>query len=81
MIEPPSGGDRPVRVVIVDDHPIMREGTRSCLVQTRGIEVVGTAGEGAKALDLIGERHPDVLLDLHLPDMSRVEMARQVHTT
>ena len=80
MIESPNDEDRPVRVVMVDDHPIMREGTRSCLEQTRGIEVVGTAGEGAKALDLIGERHPDVLLDLHLPDMSGVEVARQVHT-
>jgi DNA-binding NarL/FixJ family response regulator len=81
VIERPSSDERPVRVVIVDDHPIMREGTRSCLEQARGIEVVGTAGEGAKVLWLIAERHPDVLLlDLHLPDMSGVEVARQVHS-
>ena len=58
-----------LRVVIVDDHPMVREGLRSMLTG-EGVEVVGEAGTGADALRLVETAAPDlVLLDLGLPDM------------
>ncbi len=69
----------PIRVILVDDHPLLREGTRALLAQNAGIAVVGAAGDGKAALRLVGEQHPDVLLlDIHLPDISGVEVAREV---
>lgn len=56
-----------VRLVIVDDHAIVRHGLRSILELEAGIVVAGEAGEAAEALQLIAEQHPDVvLLDLSL---------------
>lgn len=69
----------PLRVVIVDDHPLLREGTRTLLARQAGIAVVGATGEGAEALRLVAELQPDVLLlDVQLPDLSGVEVARRV---
>ena len=69
---------RRIRVVIVDDHPMVREGTRALLERSAKIEVVGAVGEGMEALRLAGELQPDVLLlDVRLPDISGVEVARQ----
>ncbi len=71
----------PVRVFIVDDHPMLREGTQSSFERAPGIQVVGTADNGASALEQIAKRLPDVLvLDMRLPDMSGVEVARRVRS-
>jgi DNA-binding NarL/FixJ family response regulator len=60
----------PIRVLIVDDHPVVRQGLRVLLEVQDGIEVAGEAGDGAAALKLTAERAPDVvLLDLKLPAM------------
>jgi DNA-binding NarL/FixJ family response regulator len=68
-----------IRVALVDDHPMLREGTAALLAARPDIAVVGQTGRGAEALALIGERRPDVLLlDLHLPDLSGIEVARRV---
>ena len=59
---------RPISVLIVDDHPVVRRGLRVLLEVQDGIEVAGEAGDGATALALDAERAPDViLLDLKLP--------------
>ena len=61
---------RPISVLIVDDHPVVRQGLRVLLEVQDGIEVAGEAGDGATALALDAERAPDViLLDLKLPGM------------
>ncbi len=71
--------EAPIRVVLVDDHPMLREGTATLLAARPDIAVVGQTGRGAEALALIGEHRPDVLLlDLHLPDLSGIEVARRV---
>lgn len=71
-----------IRVVVLDDHPIALTGTRAELERHEDIEVVGVAGDGATGLLLIGRVLPDVLLlDIHLPDMTGVEVARQVIRT
>lgn len=60
----------PIRVLIVDDHPVVRQGLRVLLEVQDGIEVVGEAGEGRAALALAAEQQPDViLLDLKLPGL------------
>jgi DNA-binding NarL/FixJ family response regulator len=59
---------QPISVLIVDDHPVVRQGLRVLLEVQDGIEVAGEAGDGATALALAAERSPDViLLDLKLP--------------
>ncbi len=61
---------RPIAVLIVDDHPVVRRGLRVLLEVQDGIEVAGEAGDGAAALALAAEHAPDViLLDLKLPGM------------
>ena len=67
MAEPISG---PISVLIVDDHPVVRQGLRVLLEVQDGIEVVGEVGDGPAALALAAERAPDViLLDLKLPGL------------
>lgn len=71
--------DGAIRVVLVDDHPMLREGTATLLTAQADIAVVGQTGRGTEAVALVGERRPDVLvLDLHLPDLSGVEVTRRV---
>ncbi len=67
----------PLRVFIVDDHQMFREGIRHRLEQEPDIEVVGEAAAGGEALELIGKKNPTVaILDIRLPDMSGITLAR-----
>jgi DNA-binding NarL/FixJ family response regulator len=64
---------RPISVLIVDDHPVVRRGLRVLLEVQDGIEVVGEAGDGETALALAAEHAPDViLLDLKLPGLDGI---------
>jgi DNA-binding NarL/FixJ family response regulator len=64
---------QPIRVLIVDDHPVVRRGLRALLEVQDGIEVAGEAGDGVAALALDAEHAPDViLLDLKLPGMDGI---------
>ncbi len=66
---------RPISVLIVDDHPVVRRGLRVLLEVQDGIEVAGEAGDGAAALALADEYAPDViLLDLKLPGMDGISV-------
>ncbi len=72
----------PIRMLIVDDHAVVRRGLRMVLELQPEFLVVGEAGTGAQALALCWDARPDlVLLDLTLPDMSGVEVARQLRQT
>ncbi len=68
-----------IRVLVVDDQQVVREGLATLLGLLDGIEVVATAGDGNQALALVTELDPDVvLLDLHMPGMGGVEVAREL---
>src|SRR5437764_8782113 len=68
-----------IRVLVVDDHPVVRHGLIAILRYEPGIEVVGDAADGAEAVQKILEQRPDVvLLDLRLPLLSGIEVMRQV---
>ena len=64
----------PLRLLIVDDHPIVRDGLRGVFDGEAGFEVVGEAADGAQALVCAGQCRPDVILmDLRMPTMGGVE--------
>src|SRR3954451_18392635 len=63
----------PIRVLVADDHPIVRQGLVSVLEDEDDLEVVGTAGSGAEAVRLAQRVRPDVvLLDLEMPEVDGV---------
>lgn len=71
-----------IRVVIADDHAIMRVGIRNILARSDEICVVGEANNGAEAIHLVEELEPDVLvLDMEMPIMDGVEVARRLQAS
>jgi DNA-binding NarL/FixJ family response regulator len=69
----------PIRVVLADDHPVVRAGIRNLLEKVVDIEVVGEASTGQETLTLVEEFHPDVLLlDMELPDIKGTEVAQRL---
>jgi DNA-binding NarL/FixJ family response regulator len=68
-----------IRVMIVDDHPVVRKGLASFLSHEPDIEVVGLADSGEQALEMALEVHPDVvLMDLSMPGMGGIEATRRL---
>jgi NarL family two-component system response regulator YdfI len=72
---------RPIRVLIADDHLVVREGLRLILGISKEFKLVGEAGDGAMAVRLVGELKPDVvLMDLRMPGMDGLEAIERIHT-
>ena len=66
-------GRGPIRVLIADDQRVVREGLRVLVALLDGVEVVGTASDGAEAVRLAGDCHPDVvLMDLRMPGVDGI---------
>jgi DNA-binding NarL/FixJ family response regulator len=66
-------------VLIVDDHAVVRRGLEQMLATADGIEVIGTASDGAEAVTQAARLHPDiVLMDLSMPELDGIEATRQV---
>lgn len=72
---------KPIRVLVADDHMIVRTGIRHVLESESEFEVVGEAASGSQALALAAELSPDVvLLDISMPDQSGLEVAARLRT-
>jgi two-component system, NarL family, response regulator LiaR len=70
-----------IKIVIADDHAVVREGTRTLLEREPDMEVVGEAGDGEEALRLLEKLKPDVaILDISMPKLSGIEVTRQIKT-
>ncbi len=79
MTTGPNTSAAKIRVVIVDDHVVVRSGLEQFLATTDDIELVATAANGIEALARVEEFDPDVvLMDLSMPEMNGVEATRQI---
>jgi DNA-binding NarL/FixJ family response regulator len=68
-----------IRVVVVDDHALHRDGTRQILDAYPDLQIIGEAGSGELSLELITQLHPDVvLMDIRLPGMNGIEVTRRL---
>jgi DNA-binding NarL/FixJ family response regulator len=71
-----------LRVIVADDHPVVREGLRAILDAEPDLDVVGEAGSGAEAVELAARLRPDVvLMDLRMPGMDGVEATGRIAAT
>jgi len=67
------------RVLVVDDHPLFRQGLAGLLRELASVELVGEAATGEEALDLVAADEPDVvLMDLHMPGIGGIEATRRL---
>lgn len=70
---------RSIRVLLVDDHALVREGIHALLQRHNDIDVVGEASDGREAIKKVGELDPDVIvMDLSMPSMGGIEATRQI---
>lgn len=71
----------PVKIIIADDHSMIREGLKQLLELEGTIRVIGEAGDGKECLNLIEQLHPDVvLLDINMPVMSGLQVLEKLRT-
>lgn len=68
-----------VRILLADDHPVVRRGLKLCIEEGPGLRVIAEAGDGQLALALVKELHPDLaILDIDMPKLGGLEVAREI---
>ena len=71
--------ERPIRIVVADDHPVVRIGVRNMLTEKDGFDVIGEASDGDEAITLTLETEPDILLlDVLMPRLPGLEAMRAI---
>jgi DNA-binding NarL/FixJ family response regulator len=79
MTSEAASGDSKIRVLVVDDHAVVRSGLAQLLATTADIELVATASNGNEAIERVEALHPDVvLMDLSMPELDGVEATRRI---
>ncbi len=77
-----KGSSKKIRIILADDHPIVRTGIRNALAEQKNIEVVGEASNGIQALKKAKDLSPDiVLMDISMPGMGGLEAAQRLRAT
>jgi two-component system, NarL family, response regulator len=71
--------DRPIRILIADDHPVVRQGLTTIIEQESDMTVIGQAGDGCEAVNMFRQQRPDVvLMDLRMPQMDGVDAIKAI---
>jgi DNA-binding NarL/FixJ family response regulator len=71
--------NKPIRVLIADDHPLFQAGLAGLLAASPGTELAGIAATGAEAVEIARQTQPDVvMMDLHMPGMDGIEATRRI---
>jgi len=71
-----------IRLVLADDHPMIRAGFKTLLAQSNDFEISGEAGNGQELIRIVGQVKPDVtLVDVHMPGMSGLEALEKLHAS
>src|SRR5919107_5069061 len=75
----PEGREAPARIVIADDHGLVRQGFRGMLAREEGLEVVGEAEDGREAVEACSRLQPDlILMDVRMPGMDGLSATREI---
>jgi DNA-binding NarL/FixJ family response regulator len=78
-VAPDAGGVVLIRVVVIDDQAVIRTGLRTMLEHETDLTIVGEAGNGAEAVDLVARARPDVvLMDVRMPEVDGIEATRRI---